>query len=136
MPLCFFESLGIFIPKGAEEDDQNDLCRFGEDTRPLSLKDTDNKLIGTVTNKALTPTLSRSVVAEQRGFTAGRSLLSNVVDRDAMARIASCRTWGLDPDHLFAKRPHTVPARVGLRFCLPVGFACLDRTYTRISLAP
>ena len=45
LPLHFNDSLGIFAPKGTEENDDNEVVRDVGDLRPLSLKNADNKLI-------------------------------------------------------------------------------------------
>ena len=50
MPIKFNDSLTCFPPKGEEENDKNTIVRFAQDTRPLGLKNSDNKIIGGVQN--------------------------------------------------------------------------------------
>eukprot|EP00973_Karenia_brevis_P048127 6679879-Karenia_brevis.AAC.1 len=45
MTLDFNDTLKIFIPKGEEEGDDKEIVRSPEATRPLGLKNSDNKLI-------------------------------------------------------------------------------------------
>ncbi len=56
-PIGFNDMLGIFLPKGAADDDTKSCVkRSAENTRPLGLKNTDNKTVAAVVNRAFTPT--------------------------------------------------------------------------------
>ena len=52
------------------------------DTRPLSIVNTDNRILANAVRLALEPTLSSWVSPGQRGFLTGRSILANVVEID------------------------------------------------------
>ena len=54
-------------------------------TRPLSIVNTDNRLIANVFRLMLEPIINQWVSDMQRGFLTGRSMLSNVVDIDLEA---------------------------------------------------
>ena len=51
----------------------------GEDTRPLNVVNTDNRLIANAVRLHVEPLLEQWVSPMQQGFLKGRSLLSNVV---------------------------------------------------------
>ena len=54
-------------------------------TRPLSIVNTDNRLLANAARIRWEPILSKWVSAPQRGFLKGRSMLANVVDIDVEA---------------------------------------------------
>ena len=85
------EQIMVFLPKDVPELDQSDseggIHRNPVDTRPLSLKNTDVKLCTGTVNFKLKPCVTRLAHAAQRGFIAGRQLISNVVDLDAKMRM-------------------------------------------------
>ena len=87
MPFPFYASLGIFPPKGTCPQDQVEVIREPEKTRPLNLKNTDNKAIcGTVISGYYQP-MKESTHRTQRGFVPGRQLTQNVLDLDSASRI-------------------------------------------------
>jgi hypothetical protein len=45
MPVTYSDQLMLFVVKGEDQDDAYEVCRVAADTRPLSLKNTDNKII-------------------------------------------------------------------------------------------
>jgi len=51
-------------------------------TRPLSIVNTDNRLIASTLRMALEPVLCKVISENQRGFLRGRSLIANVVDTE------------------------------------------------------
>jgi len=51
-------------------------------TRPLSIVNTDNRLIASTLRMALEPVLCKLISENQRGFLRGRSLIANVVDTE------------------------------------------------------
>ena len=51
-------------------------------TRPLSVVNTDNRIIASAMRLTLEPTISPCVSQMQRGFLQGRSMLSNIIDID------------------------------------------------------
>ena len=91
MPREFNNSISIFPPKGDEEDDDTDLTRSPMNTRMLSLKNSDNKIIASVINRKMKLIVAETTNPIQRGFVSGRTFLTNVVDVDTYARIASMK---------------------------------------------
>ena len=84
----FNESLTVFLPKGAEETDApGHIVRNVADTRILSFKNTDNKLICSSMNYISKPVLSHGISYLQRGFIPGRQLICNVLDLDTYSHI-------------------------------------------------
>ena len=94
LPVSFNDSLIVFVPKGTEQDDETGIVRDPFDTRPLALKNSDNKAIGGVVNFLLKRTMARSACALQRGFIPGRQLLENVLNLDTHARAQGMRDGG------------------------------------------
>ena len=81
------EQIMFFAPKDVPELDPSGTegvtRRNPVDTCPLSLKNTDVKLCTGAVNFKLKPCVTRLAHAAQRGFIAGRQLISNIVDIDA-----------------------------------------------------
>ena len=86
MPLSFNDGVMVFAPKGGREGDEFAVYREAVDTRPLSLKNSDNKLVCAVMNHKCRKPLAMGACPLQRGFVPGRQLLANVVDLDAFGR--------------------------------------------------
>jgi hypothetical protein len=86
MPFEFSDQLMIFAAKGEEPEDAHEVCRAPGDTRPLSLKNTDNNSIAGVNNHLAKRMLTASVVDIQRGYVPGRQLVANVLDLDTYGR--------------------------------------------------
>ena len=77
----FNEALMVFLPKKAVGTSDSGLDIFtAEGTRPLSITNTDNRLIGSAVRMFVEPLVEPSISDEQRGFLCGRSMLSNVLD--------------------------------------------------------
>ena len=87
-PRGFNAQLAIFVPKdvAAPDPDPTSLDRQPADTRPLSLKNSDAKLVTSVTNRKVRKVLAKRACSVQRGFVPGRQLLNNVIDMDAAGR--------------------------------------------------
>eukprot|EP00972_Heterocapsa_arctica_P005767 852504-Heterocapsa_arctica.AAC.1 len=69
MPMAFNDSLMVFAPKDTDSaQDINDGVRLACDTRPLSLKNYDNKLICSAINFSLKRLVSVWACELQRGF--------------------------------------------------------------------
>ena len=96
MPVGFNFSLVVFVPKG-EEPDELSIVREPCNTRPLSLKSCDNKVICAVVNFAIRTPLATHACPVQRGFIPGRQLVSNVVDLDVYGRIHGMQPVDSDP---------------------------------------
>jgi hypothetical protein len=86
-PIGFNNTLAMFPPKGDEEADSDEILREACDTRPLGMKNCDNKTVAGVYNAACKRTLSASANRLQRGFIAGRQIIQNVMNMDTHARI-------------------------------------------------
>ena len=88
-PQCFNDNLDNFLPKGAQDDDTAaSVQRSGECTRPLGLKNTDNKTIAGAVNNSIAQKVSEWADDQQNGFTIGRQGVNNPVTLDARARAA------------------------------------------------
>ena len=88
-PLGFNNSLGIFLPKWTADDDTlNSVKRSAENTRPLGLKNTDNKTIAAAVNHAVAGAITQWADLKQNGFICERQGLNNIIDIDARARIS------------------------------------------------
>ena len=74
-----------FPPKGQELEDEREIRRAAEQTRPLSLKNTDSKLIASGQVSVQRDTHMAWTV-RNRGFVPGRQLALNVVEADACLR--------------------------------------------------
>ena len=92
MPIDFNSSLSAFVPKGNEVLDEVLISRDAADTRPLAMKNSDNKIVGSVLNDKLKPILSKQTCKLQRGFVPGRQLIENVLDLDTASRIHSIQS--------------------------------------------
>ena len=91
-PDGFNDNLGIFIPKGVQDEDTAlSVNRTAECTRPLGLKNTDNKSISAAVNNAIAWEVSDWADDDQNGFVVGRQGVNNIVTLDAKARCADMR---------------------------------------------
>ena len=83
----FNHQMGIFAPKGSlDQDSADSVNRTADCTRPLGLKNTDNKTLAGVTNNAIATPVSEGAHVSQNGFVNGRQGLNNVVTLDAQSR--------------------------------------------------
>ena len=88
-PKGCINSLGIFLPKGTADDDIiNSVKRSAANTRPLGLKNTDNKAIAAAVNHAIANAITKWADPQQNGFICGRQGLNNIIDIDARPRIS------------------------------------------------
>lgn len=60
-----------FVPKGDEPGDAVEVTREEAATRPLSLKNSDSKLVAAVANRAVVALAAAIVHPAQRGFVGG-----------------------------------------------------------------
>jgi hypothetical protein len=88
-PLKFNSSFTAFPPKGAERTPSGEVHRHPQKTRPIAMKNEDNKLIGSAWAACLEPSYRRYIHKWQRGLVAGRQLIGNVFDLDAFSRLLS-----------------------------------------------
>ena len=99
-PYRGFNFSGIcFPPKGNKEQDAIEVIRLAKETRPISLKNTDNKTIVGVSVRKLERKAGENTHRVQRGFVSGRNFIENVLDLDSAARIHSWHflNQGYDP---------------------------------------
>ena len=68
---------------------ENEIVRSPEATRPLGLKNTDNKLVAALGIWPISCQLSAKANPSQRGFVPGRKFTENIILADAYARAAS-----------------------------------------------
>lgn len=83
------DATGAFLPKGTDERDSTTTgarTRDAAATPPLSLRNTDAKILAMQVNKALAATLPAWASARQRGFVQGRGPLEHVIELDGAAR--------------------------------------------------
>ena len=87
-PPGFNDLLGVFLPKGStDEDTAKSAKRTADNTRPLGLKNTDNKTVAAVANRSITPTIAANADNSQNGFVIRRQGIDNVAVLDAQSRI-------------------------------------------------
>ena len=59
-PLWFYQSILLFAPNGEETEDTIRECiRNASNTRPLAMKNTDNKIVAAVANRKLTGPIAK-----------------------------------------------------------------------------
>lgn len=75
----------VFPPKGERREDSEGIARQAVDTRPLSLKNSDNKLVCHGWLSAIKGAIVRNAAASQNGFVPTRNLVQNIVDLDTAA---------------------------------------------------
>ena len=92
-PESFNESIACFIPKPIDEEAELH-CRSPNDVRPLSLKNSDNKICAGILNHGLSKVLPDWAHSKQKGFIPTRNGLDNVVGFDSELRIAD---WKAKP---------------------------------------
>ena len=90
-PPDFNESAAVFTPKGSQPHDPVEVIREPLQARPLSLKNTDNKLIVATNVKTLEPQYQRITHRCQNGFCSGRNFLNNLLELDSAGRIYSMK---------------------------------------------
>ena len=79
----------VLLAKGEHDDDDDLVARAPDDTRPVSLANSDSKICELALNKPLAESLTSWGSLEQRGFLADRMMVDNVIELDTYGRIAS-----------------------------------------------
>ena len=97
MCIDFNDALHHFAAKGDEDLDHSEVLRSPSDTRPLGLRNTDNKTIAACANWSMKKTISVGASRLQNGFIFHRNFLNNIVNLDAAARVYSMDTSKLLP---------------------------------------
>ena len=84
---AFNAGLMVFLPKKAPQTNElgEEFLRPSE-LRPLTIVNTDNRLMANALRLRIEPVVNSFVSAQQQGFLGGRSLLKNVTDIDAGMR--------------------------------------------------
>ena len=72
-----------FLVKGDDDHDNVVVLRDPMSTRPLCMKNCDNKIIAPANCIALNPDFTKITHKTQNGFTQGRNFLNNLVDVDS-----------------------------------------------------
>ena len=76
----------VFLPKKASGEVNGVEYYLPADTRPLSIVNTDNRVLASAVRLAIEPALDAVVSEAQQGFLPGRSLIKNVLDIDEAMR--------------------------------------------------
>ena len=87
----FNQAIIVFIPKKVDREINGIRCCEPGDVRPLSIVNTDNRLMANAVRVRVEPLLASAISPAQRGFLPGRSMLHNVVELDCEMRAASLR---------------------------------------------
>ena len=85
----FNQAVMVFIPKKVDREVNGVRCCEPGDVRPLSIVNTDNRLMANAVRLRVEPLLERAISSAQRGFLPRRSMLHNVVELDSEMRAAS-----------------------------------------------
>ena len=78
------------LPKKSHTNTDNNLPAFyPANTRPLSIVNTDNRIVANSARLAWEPTLDKWILPRQQGFLRGRSILRNLLDVDTATKHTS-----------------------------------------------
>ena len=77
------------LSEGGDSEDDCLVARGADDTRPVSLANSDSKICELALNRPLAGAIGKWAVAEQRGFLADRMLVDNVIELDTYGRVCS-----------------------------------------------
>jgi hypothetical protein len=106
-PAHFNSSLLVFLPKGESELDAQEVVRSAKDTRPISLKNSDNKAVTGALVGSFQQFAKEHTHKSQNGFVHKRFFLRNVLDLDSAARLFSMRFLSQETD--LEKSPELIP---------------------------
>ena len=91
------DGMFVFLIKGEEKDDNLQapgvVYRHPNETRPLTIKNEDNKCVAGVINWAITPVVRSCSSKLQNGFVPGRNVCNNIVKLDG-SRLPWPAGWG------------------------------------------
>ena len=90
----FNHSWLVLLAKGDHSGDDAVVARAAEDTRPVSLANSDSKICESALGRPLAEALSTWACADQRGFVEGRMLVDNIIEIDTYSRIAALTMEG------------------------------------------
>jgi hypothetical protein len=111
-PHRFNDSGMSFLPKGSEDGDLYEVIREYSKTRPISTKNTDNKIIMGANVRVLSADYKTNTHPSQNGFVSGRNLLNNILDIDSAGRLYSLKF----EDSAFRHVVSNTPAIVAMDF--------------------
>ena len=97
--LEFQDSILALPPKGKRLGDLKKVVRMPSQTRPLNMRNSDNKTIASVFNAKIKHHIAPLVPKSQNGFVPGRQLVQNILDIDSAGRIAALQaeaSWSDD----------------------------------------
>ena len=84
-PFNFNQAIMTFLPKGEDETDTIiSKCRHAPRTRPLTLSNTDSKVLSSVINNKLAAVLPTMTLPIQRGFVKSRFILDNILELEGI----------------------------------------------------
>ena len=85
----FNHSWLVLLAKGEDVNDLTVVARSPDDTRPVSLANSDSKICESALNAPLAEALETWACHDQRGFIGGRMLVDNIIELDTYGRICS-----------------------------------------------
>ena len=91
VPSDFNFAFLALIPKGSQEEDSRLIARTPEDTRPLSLSNSDCKILANALKATMEDAVGRWAIKAQRGFLKGRKMLQNILDVETQAMEMAAR---------------------------------------------
>ena len=89
LPAGFNHAFLALLAKGDDNTDDTIVSRAPEDTRPLSLSNSDAKLVASAFKVAAEGTVEHWACNSQRGFLKGRVLIDNVIAVETEGMVAS-----------------------------------------------
>ena len=89
LPAGFNHAFLAVLAKGSDDMDDTIVSRAPEDTRPLSLSNSDAKLVASAFKVAAEETVQNWACSSQRGFLKGRVLIDNVITVETEGMVAS-----------------------------------------------
>ena len=107
LPEGLNDGVFVFPPKPSSSDPSpspgNVVFKHPTETRPVTLKVFDNKIIAGVINQSINPVIKNSACKIQRGFVQGRQSVQNVVDLDFHSRMHSLDFYDSTYTNAFGK---------------------------------
>ena len=95
-PIGFNASISAFLAKGESSSDTLEVVREAADTRPLSMKNTDNKLVAGAFNLKIKTFTASKLHRHQQGFVVGGQGSTNVCEIDTASRVLALKSnWAI-----------------------------------------
>ena len=91
----FNHSWLILLAKGDHHDDEQIVARAADDTRPVSLSNSDSKLCESAMVQPLAGAVQDWACEDQRGFMEGRIIVDNVIEVETYSRILALESDGV-----------------------------------------